>query len=112
MWKKTLKVVDVKGLAEKIYAIQNTNDELSFATCFEIDSDGTVLESITGDWWGAKFIGAFDGTFLLIGALGGGTWYTFDAGTTMTSEEIQAVVEEIFRRIAANEVCVEVQTWV
>jgi len=106
MCKKTLKIMDAHGLAEKICAMQNTNNEISFATCFEVDEDGAVLESSTGDWWGAKFTGAFDGTSLLFGAWGGGDWYVFDATYSMTTEELKAVISEMFQRISADKVCV------
>lgn len=111
MWKKVLKVVNACEVAEKIFAIKNSSDELSFAICFEVDSDGTVLESSAGDWWGVKFMSAFDRTFLLFGGFGGGAWYVFDAGSIMTSEELQPITNEMFRHIAANKVCVGVTMW-
>lgn len=107
MSEKTYKVVDVRGLAEKLYAIQQTEDELSFATCFEADDDGKVLESSTGDWWGAKFDGAFDGTYLIIGGFGGGDWYAYDATTTLTVDELEEMMYSLFKKIAAKSVCVE-----
>jgi len=107
MQRITQKIVDARELAEKICAIQNTCDEISFSTCFDFDEDGVVLESSTGDWWGAKFMGAFDGTFLLFGAFGGRSWYAYDTDFNMTTEEIQVVIEEMFNRISAEKVCVE-----
>jgi hypothetical protein len=112
MWKTTLKIMNAHKLAEKVRSIKNADDEIKFATCFDVDEDGAVLESSTGDWWGAKFMGAFDGTFLLFGAFGGKDWYVYDADSGMVAEEMQAVIEEIFRRISAEKVCVEVAEWV
>ncbi|MCL2190206.1 MAG: hypothetical protein FWB87_15750 [Defluviitaleaceae bacterium] len=106
MQKKPLKIVDARGLAEKIRAIRNTDEEVSFAACYELDEDGAVLESNTGDWWGAKFMGAFNGSYLLIGAFGGGDWYTFDDSSDITDDSLQFAIQELFKRIATKEVCV------
>ena len=107
MQKRIFEIANARKLAEKIHAIQNINNEVSFATLFEIDESGEVLESSTDEWWGAKFIGAFDGTFLLFGTFGGGDWYVFDATFDMTTEEIQVITEEMFRQISAEKVCIE-----
>ena len=100
------KLVDAKGLAEMLFSIQNSDNELSFATCYETGADGNVLEQSTGDWWGAKFAGAFDGTYLIIGAWGGRDWWVFDATRDLTADEIESMMVELFRRISAQMVCI------
>jgi len=105
--KRTLKFADAHGLAEKIHAIQCTDKEVSFASCFETDRDGEILESSTGDWWGAKFSGAFDGTYLIIGEYGGGDWYVYDATYGLEVRELEDLLVNLFKNIGAKTVCVE-----
>jgi hypothetical protein len=111
MWKITLKIADSRELAERIHAIQNTNDEIKFATYFDTDETGAALESSTGDWWGAKFIEAFDATFLFFAEFGGGGSCVFDVEAGVEIEELQAGIEQVFQKFSIERVCVEESEW-
>ena len=112
MRKVSHKIVNPRGLAEMLLKIWEQDEELSFATCYETDVDGEVLDQSTGDWWGMKFLGYFDGGCLLIGQCGGGAWYTYDTTTTPAIEELEDMMTNLFRAIAVSEqVCVEEVRW-
>ncbi|MCL2189787.1 MAG: hypothetical protein FWB87_13595 [Defluviitaleaceae bacterium] len=105
MLKNGYKILDAHGLVKVINKIRHTEDEVSFATCYETDGDGAVLESSTSDWWGVKFIHAFDGIFLLVGTFGGGTCYTFDVGSDESGDTLQSAIVELLRLINTKDVC-------
>jgi hypothetical protein len=107
MNEEIFKVVNARGLSERIHAIQNTEDEVSFAYCYDTAPDGSVLISSTSDWWGAKFAGAFDGTYLIIGGWGGGYWYAYDATTDIELDDLEGILTHLFQKMGSNTVCVE-----
>ena len=112
MWNRNLKAVNARELAEMLNTIQSTEsnltgDEISFATCFDVDEDGEILDSSTEDWWGTRFGGAFDGTYLIIGSWGGGSWYAYDVTGDVTVDAFEDILTNLFRTIGATTVCVE-----
>ena len=100
------KIVNAREFAEMLLALQK-DEEITFASTFETDDDGTVLEQSTSDWHGAKFVNCFDGGCLLIGTWGGGLWDAYDTTTTPILEEIEDTVSNLFKWLNTGTVCIE-----
>lgn len=101
------KILNSRDLVELLHKIRNSGDELSFATCYETDDSGEILNQSTGNWWGMKFVNLYDGECLLVGGWGGGSWHAFDSTYQAEADELEAMMIELFRIIGAKEVCVD-----